>query len=203
MYRIRELRENLKLSRQNFAEKLKVSPKTIQNWESGVTVPDLANIVKTFNVSADWLLCGMSGKILPKGTNAFSIPYYRHVTPSAGTGIEIFEEVQDGTFDIPPAMFGLQKEKGIVILYASGDSMHPYIKDGDGMLVNLNERVITAEATYVLRWRDALLVKDVQLIENGIRLISKNPAYKPIELTRENTDDVQVVGRVLGGFYRN
>jgi phage repressor protein C with HTH and peptisase S24 domain len=186
MNKVRELRKKLNLSRQEFAERHGVTERTVINWENGATSPKHGQIPDL--------------DLIPDDDSIFSIPYYSHIPVSAGTGIEIFDETQDGVFDIPAPMFSLKKKSKIIILYASGDSMHPYIKDGDGLLVDINTKLINVEAVYVLRWQDTLLVKSVQKINEGIRLISKNPDYRPIELTADNADDLQIIGRVIGSF---
>lgn len=59
MNRIKELRELNKISQQELAAYLKVSPSTISNWEANKREPDLSTIVKIadyFNVSIDTLL---------------------------------------------------------------------------------------------------------------------------------------------------
>lgn len=57
--KLKQLRENRKLSQQDLAIALKVSPSTISNWESGTRQPDI-QMVKTianyFNVSTDEVL---------------------------------------------------------------------------------------------------------------------------------------------------
>lgn len=57
--RLKELRENLKLSQQAFANKLGVSQSTVGMWESAKREPDYKTteaIAKFFNVSVDYLM---------------------------------------------------------------------------------------------------------------------------------------------------
>jgi phage repressor protein C with HTH and peptisase S24 domain len=191
--RVKSLRKQLNLTQAAFAAKLGITKETIQNWEYDRNIPSLANIntiAKTFSVSENWLLTGEGGN---NPGSTFLIPYYL----STNTGLE----KPNGSFNINPAMFNIKGEGGIAIIYVRGDSMYPHIKDGDGILVDLSEKAVTAETAYVIRWRGALLVKDIQLVADGIKLISRNPAYEPIILTGEAVNEIQVVGRVLGGFY--
>lgn len=67
--RIRELRENLKLSQTAFAEKLGMTRSMISNMELGlVEVPGyrISVIIKEFNVSEHWLRTGEGEMFLPK-----------------------------------------------------------------------------------------------------------------------------------------
>jgi len=59
--RIRELRHILKMTQSEFSERLGISYRTLQRWESGeFPIPErmLKLIEKTFNVNPQWLLEG-------------------------------------------------------------------------------------------------------------------------------------------------
>ena len=75
-----------------------------------------------------------------------------------------------------------------------GDSMDPLLRDGDEILVDRTPRAFR-EGVHVVRLGDALHVKLLQAVPPGrLRLISKNPAYEPVEVAMA---DVDVVGRVV------
>ena len=75
-----------------------------------------------------------------------------------------------------------------------GDSMDPLLRDGDEILVDRTPRPFR-EGVHVVRLGDALHVKLLQAVPPGrLRLISKNPAYVPVEVAMT---DVVVVGRVV------
>jgi phage repressor protein C with HTH and peptisase S24 domain len=75
-----------------------------------------------------------------------------------------------------------------------GDSMDPLLRDGDEILVDRAPRAFR-EGVHVVRLGDALHVKLLQAVPPGrLRLISKNPAYEPVEVAMA---DVDVVGRVV------
>ena len=75
-----------------------------------------------------------------------------------------------------------------------GDSMDPLLRDGDEILVDRTQRAFR-EGVHVIRLGDALHVKLLQAVPpGGMRLISKNPAYEPVEVAMS---DVDVVGRVV------
>lgn len=57
--KLKENRMKLNLSKQDLADKLKISKQTVSKWESGISMPDIENLVKLsklFNVSTDYLL---------------------------------------------------------------------------------------------------------------------------------------------------
>ena len=75
-----------------------------------------------------------------------------------------------------------------------GDSMDPLLRDGDEILVDRTPRPFR-EGVHVVRLGEALHVKLLQAVPpGGLRLISKNPAYEPVEVPMA---DVDVVGRVV------
>ena len=75
-----------------------------------------------------------------------------------------------------------------------GDSMDPLLRDGDEILVDRTPRPFR-EGVHVVRLGEALHVKLLQAVPPaGLRLISKNAAYEPVEVAMA---DVDVVGRVV------
>lgn len=75
-----------------------------------------------------------------------------------------------------------------------GDSMDPLLRDGDEILVDRAPRAFR-EGVHVVRLGEALHVKLLQAVPpGGLRLISKNAAYEPVEVAMS---DVDVVGRVV------
>ena len=75
-----------------------------------------------------------------------------------------------------------------------GDSMEPLLRDGDEILVDRTPRAFR-EGVHVVRLGEALHVKLLQAVPpHRLRLISKNPAYEPVEVAMA---DVDVVGRVV------
>lgn len=66
----------------------------------------------------------------------------------------------------------------------SGDSMDPTLRDGDEILVDRTPRPLR-DGIHVVRLGDALLVKRIATRKPGkIALISDNPAYRTIKLSR-------------------
>ncbi|MBT2134232.1 S24 family peptidase [Croceibacterium sp. LX-88] len=75
-----------------------------------------------------------------------------------------------------------------------GDSMDPVLRDGDEILVDRTMRPFR-EGIHVVRLGEALHVKLLQAVPpDRLRLISKNPAYEPVEVLMS---DIDVVGRVV------
>ena len=137
---------------------------------------------------------------IPEEDELELIPYYE-VYASAGNGsfnLEVYE---------PTDYIGLSRrwlrQRGfrinhLTFFQAEGDSMYPTISDGDALLIDLSEKKPKDGNIYIIRHGDQTLVKRVQGIRNGIRLISDNKAfYDPVDLTFDESLDLEVIGRVV------
>ncbi len=115
---------------------------------------------------------------------------------SAGPGSLALEEMPIGAF-----RFGARwlRQQGLdpamlSAIAVAGDSMEPTLRDGDEILVDRSPRPLR-DGIHVVRSGDALMVKRLDMGRPGtIALVSDNPAYRPIELAR---DEVEVIGRVV------
>ncbi|GAB7140062.1 hypothetical protein RsTz2092_00100 [Deferribacterales bacterium RsTz2092] len=208
--RLKKIREHCELSQDKFAEKSGINVARIRNIERGQLQKfndQEISLLSDMGFSRVWLITG-EGEPLKHETAAIelsddtiTLPHYEHVTPSAGYGLEMADETPDGEYKMSAKMFGIKgAAKSTVIMHVSGYSMAPRLDDGDGILVNIKENTLQNEGIYVLRWGGSLLVKTVQKIKDGIRLISYNPNFAPVELTGEECSDVQIIGRVIGMF---
>ena len=115
---------------------------------------------------------------------------------SAGPGLLAGEELPIGAF-----RFGTRwlREQGLSAAQLSairveGDSMEATLRDGDEILVDRTPRA-WRDGIHVVRAGDALLVKRLDVGRPGVvALVSDNPAYRTLELAR---DEVAVIGRVV------
>lgn len=72
---IKELRLTYKMTQEELAFRLGVSPQAVSRWENGVTYPDISlisSIAQVFNVTTDRLLCGEESKNNREIDNAIS-----------------------------------------------------------------------------------------------------------------------------------
>ena len=115
---------------------------------------------------------------------------------SAGPGATAAQEIPFDSFRFSRRWLreqGLEPAQ-LSAIRVMGDSMDPLLRDGDEILVDRTPRAFR-EGVHVVRLGEALHVKLLQAIPPGrLRLISKNPAYEPVEVAMS---DVDVVGRVV------
>lgn len=82
---IKEKRQKMSLTQMDLANKLLVSNKTISNWETGKTLPDIENIIlisKYLNLSLDDLFLGDETMVEKLRENQQERKFYRVITIS-------------------------------------------------------------------------------------------------------------------------
>lgn len=84
-------------------------------------------------------------------------------------------------------------------LKIKGDSMSPFICDGDVVVVKSQNDAESGEVVIALVNGDDGVCKELKKIDEGIMLISKNPAYSPMIFTRSELDSVpvKILGKVI------
>jgi SOS-response transcriptional repressor LexA len=90
--------------------------------------------------------------------------------------------------------------RGYICTYVRGDSMLPVLRDGAIVCIDTRARPegrkVPKGSIWAVRKEDGAVVKNIQIEEGRILLISQNPAYEI-----ESIDDVDaVIGRVVGAW---
>lgn len=121
------------------------------------------------------------------------IPVYSRV--AAGIPLEASGEIVDAE-EIPIALARAGDYFGLRV---QGDSMEPKISSGDTVIVRKQEDAESGELVVVLVNGNDATLKKLKKLQNGIMLISSNPAYDPIIYTAEDIKrfPVQIVGKVV------
>jgi len=150
---IYRIRNNTKLTQEQFAEMFGVSQQAVQKWESGVSVPDIEKIIKIancFDVSLDSLLMGNDNRIVeemnkretikPQYTNIHDWEFYSSnlitefkQSQEEGLDIEAYREVFSSVAMLPKGE--IKKKLGDVlfdVVISSGMRKdYPYIEPSD------------------------------------------------------------------------
>ena len=127
------------------------------------------------------------------------------VRASAGDGLLVGQEnVRPGPFEFEEEYlrqrFG--QIAGLRLLQVSGDSQEPMLRDGDWVMIDENRRELRS-ALFVLSKDDTLMLKRVQVVGNGLHLISRNDLYPPIPVSREEMGEpnrFRLIGEVVSSF---
>lgn len=212
--RIRRWRMRVGLRPAEVADKLGVKVQAISNWENGHALPSEDNIkmmARLFNIRPRYLEFGIDEaeairmahkeKVVSAREHEFiEVPLYDDIKVAAGDGDISFVGDEQET---KPLAFrrdfftsrGLDRTKA-KCLRVGGDSMSPYLQDGDVVLIQYEPGTRVKDGhCYAIRYGQGLRIKRLKVrLDGGLDLISDNDKYD-VEVVRP--DEMQYV-TVLG-----
>jgi repressor LexA len=177
----------------DLAEYLGVSKSTISMWVNGVRVPRMARIdamARYFGVNRSDIMEPWGE---PHSAGSVSIPVYARV--AAGLPIEAAEDIIDRE-EIPEAMAEQGPHFAVRIW---GDSMEPRMKKGDVVIVRKQTTADDGDIVIVTVNGTDATCKQFKRYQDGIALVSINPAYPPMYYTAQEVDQLPVciIGKVV------
>lgn len=176
------------------AELFGVSQNTAAIWLRGDGVPELVRmpeIAETLNTTVEQLVMGS------QGTGA-------HVIDEQYTVIDIHggsEDEAHALYVLPEALRELGLPRGVTAMKMASDDMDPYLRPGDVVFYDPRVNHIHANGVFVLRIRDALVVRRVQRGSvGGLRLICDNERFgsETLDESALETGHIEIVGHVVG-----
>ena len=192
--RLKTLRADRAVSQKELAHALDVAQSAVGNWESGARQPNLDRIrqlASFFEVSVGYLL-GAEDRPA-RDSDRYRVPVLGYVR--AGLPLTAEEQVlgfEDVSREIADAgdHFALRVQ---------GDSMEPYLLEGDVVIVRRQEDVDSGDTAVVLIGGEDATVKRLVKHGNGISLVAANPKYTPLFFTAEEVESapVRVLGKVV------
>ena len=177
----------------DLAEYLGVSKSTISMWVNGVRVPRMARIdamARYFGVNRSDIMEPWGE---PHSAGSVSIPVYARV--AAGLPFEAVEDIIDRE-EIPEA---LNRQGTYYGLRIWGDSMEPRMKKGDVVIVRKQTTADDGDIVIVTVNGTDATCKQFKRYQDGIALVSINPAYPPMYYTAQEVDQLPVciIGKVV------
>lgn len=207
------------------AEKIGTNYTTLKRWKSNETEPSLSTLVKISDVakvSLDWLMRGVEDHANGYAVSEVKIAYgvdenpmdddYAYIPAydievSAGNGSVCLGEATASKHLAFRRQWltarGL-REESLAALFTKGDSMTPTIPESAVVVINRDHTVPMDGKVYVMRIDDRHFVKRTQwLIGGGLRLISDNKFYEPLDLTRADMEanNIEICGQVIHTSY--
>lgn len=171
------------------------SPSTINTWHTkGIT----KSVLKRFELISSKKLDNQIMKEKHKITQTtpqHTIKYYPNIRVSAGYGIANFEEefeLIDATF---LNTFNLANVKNLEMVQVQGDSMLPYIEDGEFIILERKSDFKNGEII-VFNLNDNIYIKQALRIpnQNKISCISKNPLFPSFDIEGDDLNKMQLIG---------
>ena len=216
MNNYRQIMDRLKLyfkvnSDKKIAEKLGINYNTIKTWSNRGKIPleKILNRLQNETINIDWLLTGRGEmflkdektpiSLIPK-EDSIPINYYPEVYAAAGYGA-INTNLQKETIYIPKSfliqVLNILPTYPLDIIKVIGDSMEPYIQDGETVIVERNPNPKNGDIV-IANINGEVYIKRIEKDPFGkwIKLISDNPAYETFKIEGENLQKVTITGIV-------
>ena len=227
--RLKERMEELDITQDELATISRVSQTTIHKLFAGKAKESrkLGQIAKALRVRPQWLEFGEEPKEEPRTLawmydQAFKpnvIPFHSDDAPppnsiqvdeysvsfSAGNGhiahYDLIEQAEPATYRLSWLQRERIKPENAKRFKVKGDSMEPFLFDGDTVLVNLEEcdinRIIDGKA-YAIRYGDELRIKRLfRKLDGTLTLRSDNPSYKDEDVPPSIAEtQIAIIGRV-------
>lgn len=220
--RLRFAREEAGLSRDHVIAlpEIGISRSTLQQWESGNTeasLETLDKLSKLYGVTPQYLIFGDKGNevsttskvdyVVDRPDDDYEyVPAY-DVEVSAGAGSVCLGE-SEATKHLAFRKHWLTARglnvKSLAAMFTKGDSMTPTIPESAVVVINREQRTPLDGKVYVIRIDDRHYVKRIQwLIGGGLRLISDNKFYDPLDLTKADmaANNIEICGQVIHASY--
>lgn len=198
------------------ARETKIHPSTFSDWKKGKSAPKydkIQKIAEYFGVEPEWL-SGTSDfktkeEMLQHFDSITDIPALQSdvfrlekgmkipVLGNVAAGTPIFaEENHIGSEEISEELASTGDFFGLRI---KGDSMSPRISDGDIVIVRQQDDAESGDIVIVLINGDSATCKKLMKYQEGISLISFNPAYEPMTFSNKEIEEtpVRIIGKVV------
>jgi SOS-response transcriptional repressor LexA len=183
--RLKQLREALRLNKNQLAMKLGIDNGNISRYESGKVKPNsdfYELLVKKFdNVNLSWLISGEGEMFIqkvfaPDKNKMRSVPLYAYVYCGSPASQWDNDKVKD--YLLLPSLTKYKEAFGLI---AKGDSMSPYINPYD-VLICVDKPDMVKDRTAVV-----CVFKSVDTIEANAKLIKRNKKEGTVMLYSVNT----------------
>ena len=202
--RIRELRKLKNLNQVEIAEALGVAQSTISQYEAGKRTPEcdvLEKIKRIYGINLNWLVSGDGAMFHIYDTSArgvgdvIRLPVVADIAAGKGIEAEDVEPVEwlpvcRSLIDVPGPYFAFR---------VSGESMSPYIMDGDYAVVSQNMEDVDPDGLIcAFRTIEGMTLKryTINSTRDFSALVPLNPKYPSIPYD-ENSPEYVIVGRLV------
>lgn len=187
---------NKKVTQSEVAKVLNSTPVAINKRilrNSEIKLSELEILEKHYNVD---LLNNTTGN-----ANDIDGLYFPDVFGSCGTGTFVLSEICE-KIKIPQTCFVEQvsKIKKYSVINARGNSMEPFIKDRDKLIVqhfDCGEQIADGKI-YVFCYNDEIFVKRLSKNVNQLIIESDNKLFDTIKLEKEEINEVYIIGQIVG-----
>jgi len=188
--KLRQLRKEHKLTQGELAGRFGVTQQAIAKWEAGRALPEpetISRIAGFFGVTTDYLL-DMTDSFTAIGPIS-SVRIIGAVR--AGYDALAMEE------DLGSAIAQVKDAEAYRFLVVKGDSMAPYIREGDLALVRLQPKLENGDLGVVVYGDNEATLKKFYYADGAVTLIPFNDAYETVTLRGRELERLIIFGKVV------
>ncbi len=188
--KLKQLRKEYMLTQVELAHRFGVTQQAIAKWEAGRALPEpetISRIAGFFGVTADHLL-DMTDTFIAVGpvSNVRIIGAVK-----AGYDAFALEE------DLGSAPAAVKDGTAYRYLVVKGDSMAPYIREGDLALVRLQPDLQNGDLGVVIYGDNEATLKKYYYSDGAVTLVPFNDAYKAVTLRGRELERLMIFGKVV------
>lgn len=208
--RMKQRRKELGFSAEKVAERLGVSPATIYRYEKGdiekVPGDSLGELAKILQTTPAYLMgweekpTAPAPRPIPKGFATMPEMANLPVVGKIACGTPILAQQNIETYYQSP-----KEWRASMFLVCQGDSMEPFIKDGDMVAIREQQDAETDEIVAVMELDGCdgfATLKKLKKRPDRVELWPLNPEYEPIIYLKEEMNKLQIIGLAVGVIRR-
>lgn len=162
--------------------------RAVNNANYGLGLSLVSKLVDFFQLS-----------VTDPGINPVEYTMIKKVTAKAGAGSSLETSgAVEGYYAFRAdflARIGITPQSA-VMMEVMGDSMMPLIMNGDTILVDQKQNVLSDGKIFLVGFEEELLVKRLQRTSRGWLLVSQNHDFTPIPVEGADLETLRVYGRV-------
>ena len=200
MEKIKNLKREFGYTQADLAKKIGVTERTMRRYEEDnevIQIGVLRRIASIFEVTMDYFFDEPAKSQSSKEKQSQKlVKYYPNIKLSAGDGMINYEDEEyqliDASFLDFLKLKGLQN---IEVVQVQGDSMMPYIEDGEYVVLERRADARNGDIV-VFVYENQSYIKQLQTIPNEAKLcfVSKNPLYPSFEIKGDEVSKVAIIG---------
>lgn len=204
--RIKRLREDLRLTQEDVANRVGVAIQTIYKYENeivtNIPLDKLEKIALVLNTSPSYLMGWDTKRTLDSSkfpapsvcNDSVRIPIIGDVNSSYD---RTAWELRSEELEIPSSYIKGGRREDFFVLRISGDSMYPMYQDGDRVLIKKQTSVnYSGEIGAVLYNDESAALRKIEYSkgEDWLRLVSVNPNFPPLTVRGEELNHYRIIG---------
>ena len=168
-----------------FSKRAGIGYSTVHNYMHGSSSPTLDNLVllaKAGNVSIEWLATGQQSSMSSTDSNVILVPFIDHA---------------DEMLNLDAQLLDVTDLHSLRAIRVNTDVMTPTFLMGEVLIIDTNDTNLTDNKLVVLKQSGNYLFKRVQVLMEGVRLLSDNDNYPSIAVAFEDMKSINVIGAVV------